>query len=115
DLSTTLKYSTPQTIGDTTLTDLAKYLGYNALTAEKLESDAPETLMGSGAAASDVLVSRFFAPKIVNVKFKEGDPEFKLGWRKLVRLKAQGGSTAQVNHIASAVILFTPSPLRRNN
>jgi hypothetical protein len=57
-------------------------------------------------AAGDVLVSRFFAPKIMNVKFKEDDDKFRLGWRRLVRLKAQPGSAAQDNHIASAVILF---------
>jgi hypothetical protein len=40
------------------------------------------------------------------VKFKEDDEKFRLGWRRLVRLKAQPGSTALENHIASAVILF---------
>jgi len=104
-LSTTLQYSTPEKIGDTTLTDLATYLGHKTLTAEKLEFDPPEKLMANGA-AGDVLVSRFFAPKITNVKFKEDDPAFRLGWRKLVRLKAQAASAAQANHIAAAVILF---------
>ena len=104
-LSTTLKYSTPKKIGETTLTDLAAYFGYDTLTAEKLEFDLPDTLMATGK-PGDVLVSRFFAPKIMNVKFKEGDENFQLGWRKLVRLKAQPDSTAQVNHIASVVILF---------
>ena len=104
-LSTTLKYSMPEKIGDTTLTDLADYLGYKKLTAKELEFDPPETLMSKGA-PGDVLVSRFFAPKIIDVKFKEDDPKFQYGWRKLARLKAQPGSTAQVNHIASAVILF---------
>jgi hypothetical protein len=99
-LSTTLQYSTPEKIGETTLTELATYLGYKTLTAEKLEFDPPEKLTPNGA-AGDVLVSRFFAPKIMNVKFKEDDPVFKLGWRKLVRLKAQPESSAQVNHIAS--------------
>lgn len=105
-LSATLNYSTPDGIGQTTLTDLAAYLGHNTLTAENLEFDLPETLMASGAAKGDVLVSRFFAPKIMNVKFKEGDPEFKYGWRKLVRLKSQVNSPASENHIAAAVILF---------
>jgi hypothetical protein len=105
DLSTTLNYSTPDKIADTTLTDLATYLGYQELTAEKLEFDPPEKLMTNGT-AGDILVARFFAPKIMNVKFKEGDADFKLGWRKLVRLKAKAGSTARTNRIAAAVILF---------
>ena len=41
-LSKTLKYSTPEKIGETTLTDLADYLGYKTLTAEKLEFDPVE-------------------------------------------------------------------------
>lgn len=114
-LSTALNYSTPEKIGETTLTDLAAYLGYRTLTAEKLEFDPPDTLMADyefGATPGDVLVSRFFAPKIMNVKFKEGDPYFKLGWRKLVRLKAQKDSPAlkdakgKSGRIATAVILF---------
>jgi hypothetical protein len=36
NLSTTLKYSTPDKIAETTLTDLATYLGYQTLTAGKL-------------------------------------------------------------------------------
>jgi len=104
-LSATLQYSTPDKIGETTLTDLATYLGFKTLTAEKLEFESPEKLMANGA-AGDVLVARFFAPKIMNVKFKEGDADFKLGWRRLVRLKTQPGSTAHANHIASAIILF---------
>lgn len=108
-LSTSLNYSTPKDIGETTLTDLAAYLGYKTLTAEKLEFDSPDTLMANGANPGDVLVARFFAPKIMNVKFKEGDPYFRLGWRKLVRLKAQNDSPAKTKvdgKIASAVILF---------
>ena len=85
--------------------DKAAYLGYDGLTADRLEFDAPEVL-AKGGAAGDMLVSRFFAPKIMNVKFNEGDAAFKLGWRKLVRLKAKPGSTAQKSHIAAAVILF---------
>ncbi len=114
-LSKNLKYSTPEKISETTLTDLAAYLGYKTLTAEKLEFDPPETLMADyGATPGDVLVSRFFEPKIMNVKFKEGDDAFRLGWRKLVRLKAQPDSDAKkekepggkIGKIASAVILF---------
>src|SRR2546423_1443354 len=70
-LATKLNYSTPDLIGDTTLTDLAVYLGYSDLTADQMETESPKQLMARGA-AGDVLVSRFFAPKIMNVKVKEG-------------------------------------------
>ena len=119
-LALKLSYSTPENIGQTTLTDLAAYLGYVGLTADALEFDSPKQLMARGT-SDEVLVSRFFAPKIMNVKFKEGYPCFKLGWRKLVRLKAKAGSAAQVNKIAAAVILFnfftTPEeqPFGRSN
>src|SRR5260370_31139299 len=78
-ISKDLKYATPEKIGDTTLSDLAGYLGYKTLTAEKLEFDPPEKLKANGA-AGDVLVSRFFAPKIMSVKFNEDDEKFSLGW-----------------------------------
>lgn len=104
-LSKTLNYSTPENIGQTTLTDLVAYLGYPGLDATRLEFDPPESLMANGG-AGDVLVSRFFAPKIMNVKFPEGSPDFRLGWRKLVRLRAQSGSTAKAAGIDSAVVLF---------
>lgn len=77
-LSAALNYSTPDKIGETTLTDLALYLGYTNLTADQLEFDSPRQLMAKGG-DGEVLVSRFFAPKIMNVKFKEGDQDFKVG------------------------------------
>ena len=105
-LSEKLNYSTPDKISQTTLTDLAAYLGYRNLTLTNLEYEDPEVLMGLGADRADVLASRFFAPKIMNVKFKEGDKDFRLGWRKLVRLRSQVGSPAKSNSIVAAVILF---------
>lgn len=51
-----------------------------------------------------VLVSRFFAPKIVN--YASGEP-FTPGWRKLVYLPVQPGSAAQKEgKISGAYILF---------
>ena len=50
-----------------------------------------------------VLVSRFFAPKIVDYS---GAPPYTPGWRKLVRLTALLGSRADVNGAASVYILF---------
>jgi hypothetical protein len=105
-LSTTLNFSTPAEIANTTLTDVAAYMGYPELTAARLEFEHPASLMWLGAAKGDVLVTRFFEPKIMNVKYKEGDPNFKIGWRKLVRLRSQPDSPASKNSIAAAVILF---------
>ncbi len=108
-LSLTLNYATPATIGETTLTDLAAYLGYGKISADELEFAPPESLMARGEPRG-ILVSRFFAPKIMNVKFRETSPEFRLGWRKLVRIKAMAGSSAKAANIVSAVILFNFFP-----
>ena len=110
DLAKTLQFpvSNPAAIEQTTLTDLAVYLGFPNLTAHDLEFLAPADLAARGQSAGvppdDVLVTRFFAPKIMNIK----DPEAtrKLGWRKLVRLRAQPNSAAHQNKVAAAVILF---------
>ena len=52
----------------------------------------------------DIIAIRFFAPKIMNIKEPEATRQ--LGWRKLVRLRAQPGSAAATHHIASGIILF---------
>lgn len=52
----------------------------------------------------EILVSRFFAPKIINVNDL---PDTRaLGWRKLVRLRARPGSQARQHGIDVAIILF---------
>jgi len=54
--------------------------------------------------SDDILASRFFAPKIIDVS---QPPERRpLGWRKLVRLRARDGSDAAKHGIDAAVILF---------
>jgi len=54
--------------------------------------------------SGDILVSRFFAPKITNVN----DPPATrgLGWRKLIRLRTRPGSQAAKHAIDGAIILF---------
>jgi hypothetical protein len=129
-LAKTLEFSTPEKIFQTKLDDVATYLGYDGLTGEDLQNISPKVLMspdqllspGAGFnvlrradifAASqgavpirsgDIVATRFFAPKIMNIK----DPEStrQLGWRKLVRLRARPSSAAQAHNIAYGIILF---------
>jgi hypothetical protein len=125
-LATTLSFSTPDQIFETTLDDVATYLGYAGITEADLQNLDPQILMNPQAlltsanlqnAASvisnlgavpfhsdDVLSTRFFAPKIVDIRAPEATR--KLGWRKLVRLRARPNSPAQSKHITAAIILF---------
>lgn len=131
-LSGEIGFSTFDVIFQTTLGDVATYLGYAGLTGADMQNLPSKFLMspdlmlatnslnGSNAlqnsalfAASqgvipfrsgDILVTRFFAPKIMNIK--DPEPVRQWGWRKLVRLKARLGSSAVSHHIAYGVILF---------
>lgn len=125
-LTTALSFSTPDQIFQTTLDDVAAYLGYAGITGADLQNLDPQVLMNSQALltsgslqdaasvisnigavpfrADDVLATRFFAPKIMDIKSPE--PTRKLGWRKLVRLRARPNSPAQSNHIIAAIVLF---------
>ena len=126
-LSTKLAFSTPDQIFQTTLDDVAAYMGYNGLTGADMQNldpnllMNPEALLGTASGLQhpatlaqslgavpvrpdDILVTRFFAPKIMDIKAPEATR--KNGWRKLVRLRARSGSAASNNHITSAIILF---------
>ncbi|SEM46139.1 hypothetical protein SAMN05444354_11746 [Stigmatella aurantiaca] len=52
----------------------------------------------------ELLVSRFFAPKIVN--YAVAPEQREIGWRRLVRINARPGSEAQKHFVESAWILF---------
>jgi hypothetical protein len=126
DLATALSFSTPDQIFETKLDDVATYLGYAGITGADLQNLDPQVLMNpqalltsanlqNGAAvlsnlgavpfrADDILATRFFAPKIMDIKAPE--EKRKNGWRKLIRLRAQPNSPAQSNHITAAIILF---------
>lgn len=128
-------FSTPDKVLQTTLDDVAAYLGYAGITGADLQNLPSDVLMDpdrllapcatpSAACANtlrnrdavlasvgatplrsdDILASRFFAPKIVNINLPE--PTRPLGWRKLIRLRARPGSSAQAHQIASGIILF---------
>ena len=111
-----------------TLDDLLSYLGFAGLSAADLERIDSKTLMPRDAAAfaalakavsnrdlflknlklehfqnSRVLVSRFFAPKIVNYTQA---PPYVPGWRKLAMLQPVPGSMADKAGLQSASILF---------
>src|SRR5262249_34373939 len=107
------------------LDDVLLYAGYAGLSADDLQRLDPAVLMdpdalGRGdvfdremfaqrsAAApmrsGDMLAARFFAPKIINVN---DPPETRrLGWRKLIRLRARSGSTAAAHSVDAAIILL---------
>jgi hypothetical protein len=106
--------------GVTTLDDFLKFVGYPTSGA-KLEALDSDVLMDPVRAASpdglnlpthglngatlrdgDILASRFFAPKIVNISVTVPVP----GWRKLVRLRVRPDSRAARVGVESVVILF---------
>jgi hypothetical protein len=62
------------------------------------------TVVREGVSSGDILVSRFFAPKIVD--FSVAPAQRKSGWRRLVRMKARPGSEARKHFVESAWILF---------
>jgi hypothetical protein len=129
-LAKQIEFSTPDLIFETKLDDVAAYMGYAGFAGRDFQDLSPDTLMNSlpqlavaetahsfqhpnsiltsqGAAPindDDILVTRFFAPKIMKIN----DPEAtrQLGWRKLVRLRARPGSLAQKHDISSGIILF---------
>jgi hypothetical protein len=111
---------TPDQSGPTTtLVDVAAYLGYGAkppalpLTAKDLQDASPAELMdpsalgsrlgGLSLSAGDVLVARFFAPKISDASQASVAIA---GWRKLLRLRAQPGSPAAAHGIEYGIVLF---------
>lgn len=129
-LAGTLGFLTPATIeSQATIQTLLNYLGYAGLTAADVEFVPPTVLMdlpaqiaagktppvsnlaavkqtfaASVARPAEVLVSRFFAPKIVN--FSVAPEQRELGWRRLVRLNSRPGSAAKKHFVDSAWILF---------
>jgi hypothetical protein len=132
-LSQKLNFSTTNQIFGTKLDDVAAYFGYGGFTGRDFQDTPPSLLMSpnlllelarspagpnlfdqpesivSNLVASpfeigDILATRFFAPKIMNISLPEETRP--LGWRKLVRLHARPGSMAQANHISSGIILF---------
>ena len=65
---------------------------------------APGPTPAPAPSAGEILVSRFFAPKIVN--FAVAPEQREIGWRRLVRINSRPGSQAQKHFVESAWILF---------
>ena len=125
-LANDIGFSTPDNIFASTLDTVASYLGYDGITGADLQNLQPPILMSPDLLLApntltnrnvviaslgpipirtdDVLVSRFFAPKIMNIN--EPEETRKLGWRKLIRLRSRAASPARAHHIAYGVVLF---------
>ena len=113
-----------------TLDKLLGIGGYQGLSADDIETLNSTLLMPSNQAEFDalakkvedpdefkrnfaladftndqVLVTRFFAPKITDVSVEQGHPEYQYGWRKLVRLETRAG-LLKSKGIESIFLLF---------
>ncbi|QRN97078.1 hypothetical protein JRI60_50380 [Archangium violaceum] len=82
-------------------------------TAPKTDATAQWTVVSRSPAPTpstpalkkgEILVSRFFAPKIVN--FSVAPAQREVGWRRLVRINSRPGSEAKKHFVESAWILF---------
>jgi len=97
---------------DSTITDMFGYFGYNRLSPVDAEQLDPAALMKEGLSpgvkVGDVLVTRFFAPKIINVGAPQvnGVPRFGFGWRKVLRFRALDGSNARRAGLDAFFLLF---------
>ncbi|NTG32406.1 hypothetical protein G6L08_35285 [Agrobacterium rhizogenes] len=109
-------------VGDTRvdLSDLNRLLvhfGYPGLTAEHLEFGSPADLMAEFP-NGQLLVSRFFAPKIVDFNIKGANPHYPYaaGWRKLVRVAALPDSAAAKSaNLHAAYVLFNYVQVQRDD
>ena len=113
---------------DSSIGDMLVYYGFPALLATDLQSLDPAVIMdfeklrnavsnkpdfNSAYAtrplqAGEILVSRFFAPKIINVRDPQTDgvPKGGFGWRKVLRFKSRDGSPARINGLDAFYLLF---------
>jgi hypothetical protein len=118
----------PSPFTNSTIGDMLVYYGFPALLATDLERLEPAKLMDFAklrdavtnkpdfAAAYDkkplqpgeIVASRFFAPKIINVGDQQtgGVPKDGFGWRKVLRFKARDGSAARSNGLDAFYLLF---------
>jgi hypothetical protein len=87
------------------LDSVLKFCGYEGLTGREIEITPSDQLMARFP--SDLVASRFFAPKIIDVSEVGGRADTKsLGWRKIVRLRAKDGSDARAKGISAMFLLF---------
>ena len=113
---------------DSSIADMLVYYGFPALLATDLEALDPADLMdfnklrnavtnktefNSAYAtrplqAGEILASRFFAPKIINVGDPQvgGVPKGGFGWRKVLRFQSREGSPARNDGLDTFYLLF---------
>lgn len=112
---------------ESSIGDMLVYYGFPALLAKDLEALDPEDLMDfkklreavsnkpdfESAYATkplqpdEILVSRFFAPKIIAVSDPQPDvPISGFGWRKVLRFRARIGSPARSDGLDAFYLLF---------
>lgn len=118
------------TLTNSSISDMLNYYGFPALPPLSLEDLSPAVIMDFeqlrkvistpefDAAygdrplhAGDILVVRFFAPKIINVRDQQVDgvPRGGFGWRKVLRFRAREGSLAKVAGLDYFYLLFNYS------
>ena len=98
---------------DANLDSVISFCGYSGLTAREIEITPSDQLMARFP--GDVISSRFFAPKIIDVSNAGGPATGKpLGWRKVVRLSTKTGSLAAAKGISSMFLLFNVFQDRTN-
>lgn len=115
-------------ITESAIGDMLVYCGFPALLATDLQKLSSGVLMdfaqlrnavsnkpdfdaaysAKPLQAGEILVSRFFAPKIINVRDPQtnGVPQGGFGWRKVLRFHARDGSAARSDGIDAFYLLF---------
>jgi len=113
---------------ESSIADMLVYYGFPALLATDLQALSPAVLMDfeklrNGVSnkpefnsayatrplqSGEILVSRFFAPKIINVRDPQTDgvPKGGFGWRKVLRFQSREGSPARSNGLDTFYLLF---------
>ena len=113
---------------ESSIADMLVYYGFPALLATDLQALAPAVIMDfeklrnavtnkpefnsaystRPLQAGEILVSRFFAPKIIDVRDPQTDgvPKGGFGWRKVLRFKSRAGSPARTNGLDAFYLLF---------
>jgi hypothetical protein len=113
---------------ESSIADMLVYYGFPALLATDMQALPPAVIMDFGQLrnavsnkpefdsayatrplqSGEILVSRFFAPKIINVGDPQvaGVPKDGFGWRKVLRFRSREGSPARRDGLDTFYLLF---------